>query len=515
MERYEETTENILENYVGGYRRCYLDKPVHMEFANDNLCSMIGYRAWELTETIESKYTCLVHPEDTEEYNRFFSGFMDRERCDSITYRMLNKDGESIYVAETMASKRSEDKHLRGFAIICDISDAVAKLSAQRIDNRPIAQIKVEGTKEGRIIGTNGYAERYFGAAVRQTSVMEYIAINDRNKVKKAIYKAYRAEFSGKVHCTVVNPSGVSLPAELWIERINESGEDECRFICSFRIEDGKRESAEKSINYGRSLLKQFAEDVYEVDTIGETVTCINLMEYSPFTTPLNIRMNLTDTLEALLGYTVESDRAGVKKYVMKIIADSVGSDFEAFSRIGFSLSKNAISYNNVLLTAVPISKGKFFMCFDYTELHSPAIKSDHMMVLKDVAVNLFGSFRMVVNGKSVRLRSGKAQELLALLIVKNGAFLSSREAIGCLWEETPTPQSSARYRKTTSRLLAELNELGIGYLVESDGGHKRIVPHHIKCDYYDYINGKFEPNEPLLPDYSWSEYVGANLVTL
>lgn len=97
---------------------------------------------------------------------------------------------------------------------------------------------------------------------------------------------------------------------------------------------------------------------------------------------------------------------------------------------------------------------------------------------------------------------------MLALLIERRGAFLTTRDAITALWECEPDEKARARCRKIASRLMAELRKLGIDYIVESDRGARRIVPEFIECDYYDYRDGAKEASGPLLPEYSWSEYI-------
>lgn len=129
-------------------------------------------------------------------------------------------------------------------------------------------------------------------------------------------------------------------------------------------------------------------------------------------------------------------------------------------------------------------------------------------MTQKHVIATLFGSFSLSVDGKAVNIRFAKAKELLALLIERRGAFVSSREAIAMLWECEPDQTTRARYRKTASRLVSELKRNGIEFIVESDRGARRVVPERLECDYYDYRDGLRAPSGTLLPEYSWSEFI-------
>ena len=162
-----------------------------------------------------------------------------------------------------------------------------------------------------------------------------------------------------------------------------------------------------------------------------------------------------------------------------------------------------------VALVMVPVSSTKCFMCLNsQSDSMVPGFSSATAAVRRIVFARLFGPFSLMVDGEAVHIRCEKARELLALLIERRGAFVTTREAIALLWECEPDDKSRARYRKIASRLMAELRKVGIEYIVESDRGARRIVPEYIDCDYYDYRDGLKAPTDALLPEYSWSEYI-------
>ena len=73
-----------------------------------------------------------------------------------------------------------------------------------------------------------------------------------------------------------------------------------------------------------------------------------------------------------------------------------------------------------------------------------------------------------------------------------------------------------ARYRKTAMHMKNILEKNGIGNIVETISGKRRIVPAMIDCDYFDYLAGKFNPSSlyrgTYLADYSWAEATVAEL---
>lgn len=127
------------------------------------------------------------------------------------------------------------------------------------------------------------------------------------------------------------------------------------------------------------------------------------------------------------------------------------------------------------------------------------------------VYIRTFGYFDVFIDDKPIAFRNKKAKELLALLVDRRGGYVTSEQAIGYLWENEPANSvTQARYRKEALRLKNALEEYGIGHIMESVDGKRRIIPEMISCDLYDYLSGK-EKSASLfkgsyLTDYAWGE---------
>lgn len=127
------------------------------------------------------------------------------------------------------------------------------------------------------------------------------------------------------------------------------------------------------------------------------------------------------------------------------------------------------------------------------------------------VYIRTFGYFDVFIDDKPIAFRNKKAKELLALLVDRRGGYVTSEQAIGYLWEnESANAVTLARYRKEALRLKNALEEYGIGYIMESVDGKRRIIPEYIGCDLYDYLSGNEEYaglfKGSYLTDYSWGE---------
>ena len=135
----------------------------------------------------------------------------------------------------------------------------------------------------------------------------------------------------------------------------------------------------------------------------------------------------------------------------------------------------------------------------------------------KRVFIRTFGHFDVFVDDKAVLFNYSKAKELLALLVDRKGGFVSAGDAITYLWTDEPIDASlQARYRKTAMHMKNILEKNGIGNIVETISGKRRIVPAKINCDYFDYLAGNFNPSSlyrgTYLADYSWAEATVAEL---
>lgn len=127
------------------------------------------------------------------------------------------------------------------------------------------------------------------------------------------------------------------------------------------------------------------------------------------------------------------------------------------------------------------------------------------------VYIRTFGYFEIFIDDKPIAFRNKKAKELLALLVDRRGGYVTSEQAIGYLWENEPANAVTlARYRKEALRLKNTLEEYGIGHIMESVDGKRRIIPESISCDLYDYLSGREEHANlfkgSYLTDYTWGE---------
>ncbi|MBN2944945.1 MAG: PAS domain-containing protein [Collinsella sp.] len=154
--------EHDIMHHLGGYHRCCLGDPMHLEFAGKNFCEMLGYQETELAELTGEVYTALVHPDDTALFDDFAQRLAESEGCDSVVYRLIRRDGSVIRVVDTMASVLCEDGVMRGYSVVCEVPDDQLE-SASTVPGERMALLKVYGNASVNIERMCGVASSLLG----------------------------------------------------------------------------------------------------------------------------------------------------------------------------------------------------------------------------------------------------------------------------------------------------------------------------------------------------------------
>lgn len=125
-----------------------------------------------------------------------------------------------------------------------------------------------------------------------------------------------------------------------------------------------------------------------------------------------------------------------------------------------------------------------------------------------------FGNFEVRLNGMPLSFQHSKTKEFLAYLIDRNGAMTSAAEIMTALWEDDE--EHLSYYKEIKRDLTKTLDSTGIENLILKQWGHIGINREKIKCDYFDWLDGKTDPqggyHGEYMSQYSWAEYTQAAL---
>lgn len=128
------------------------------------------------------------------------------------------------------------------------------------------------------------------------------------------------------------------------------------------------------------------------------------------------------------------------------------------------------------------------------------------------IRVRTFGGFEAFASGEPLAFKRSKTKELLALLVDRRGAALTSREACAVLWEDEPcTASQRSYYQSLVADLRATLEGAGAGGALAKSWNSLAIDPDALDCDSYRFLDGDPEAvnsyRGAYLPSYSWAEF--------
>lgn len=483
---------SFVDRLGGFYCRCVLDGATRLEFASQGLCKMLGYQKDELFSITEGIFEALVHPDDRESHLAFTRRLSMAEGNSSAAYRLIAKDGAVICVHEIAVSSMGDDSVMRKTAIAFE--GRVWQETAPGICNEDFSVMKVFGDRGITIACLNDYSKDLLriDSRIDHLCLSDYIVLADRTHVGAMFDEAYAQMVPVADVCTLVSSVGAPHACKIWVECVRRKDTKKDSLFCVKAASAPDRDvEFQELLSLSKKLLASFADDLFEFDKSDNSITCIARSDRGVSSFPLNVRMFADDVIERLLSILSPADRGRVREFCNCPRLAALGEDGPHTDKITFELGDAAGCTKAATLVMVSASKSKSYIGFrleaaagDSAVGHAP-YENDH-----SIAVRLFGSFSLSVDGRAINIRSEKAKELLALLVERRGSFVSSREAIAMLWECEPNKTTRARYRKTASRLMIELGRNGIDYIVESDRGARRIVPECIECDYYDYRDG-------------------------
>ncbi len=128
------------------------------------------------------------------------------------------------------------------------------------------------------------------------------------------------------------------------------------------------------------------------------------------------------------------------------------------------------------------------------------------------VVVQTFGNFEVFADGRPIPFRRKRSKEILAYLVDRRGAMVSTRELFTMLWEDGQFDRATARKVSTyVLDMIKDLKEAGAGALVSRDRGGLFFCVDAAECDYYRFLRG--DPaainafTGEYMSAYSWTEF--------
>ena len=130
----------------------------------------------------------------------------------------------------------------------------------------------------------------------------------------------------------------------------------------------------------------------------------------------------------------------------------------------------------------------------------------------KDIRMQTFGHFEVFVNDKPVTFEREKAKELLAYLVDRHGASVTTEQIAAALWEDKNYDKGLKNQASVVvSSLRKSLRAVGIEDILIKTWKHLALDTTKVKCDAYDFekwdasavnaFHGEY------MAGYSWAEF--------
>ncbi|MGI6221784.1 MAG: response regulator [Coriobacteriales bacterium] len=135
----------------------------------------------------------------------------------------------------------------------------------------------------------------------------------------------------------------------------------------------------------------------------------------------------------------------------------------------------------------------------------------------KSIYIQTFGRFLVKKDGRPVKL-TGKAKEILALVVTRRGKEISNEEIYCTIWEDRPLDnRSMSVYYNALRRLKRALAAEGLDGLLVSTARGQTVDTDLFDCDFYAWKDGKLDVRNlyegEFMSEYSWSEYLISEIV--
>lgn len=137
-----------------------------------------------------------------------------------------------------------------------------------------------------------------------------------------------------------------------------------------------------------------------------------------------------------------------------------------------------------------------------------------------DIEVMCFGNFEISYRGRPIHFARKKSKEMLAYLIDRRGAMISTNAIRAILWEEEADTQEKKGYIRVLANDIRKAFEvIGQQSILLNDQNRYCVDISRISCDYIDFVNGvplaqrKFQ--QEYMSQYSWAESTLGRLMNM
>lgn len=321
MKNIIKDTEEILYRHVSGFHQYVLTDPVHLSYVSKNLCDMIGLTENELLSENEDLYAPLVHPSDRETYSEFIHNLKSKEQTLTCEYRLVIKDKTTLYVSDTVVSRKSDNGIMVGDSVLTDITDIKKENDNLRFLNEtiPCGFIKYTCEKQPKVTyiskqmadflrfpetrnGEPDYLELY------KNNIFLMVPMEERRRFALFLNRVYTVGVPVAGEMTLLRFDGSKAYIFGWVTKcVNEQGVEEFQSVCMDVTERNRVRKANESRRYLKALTDVY-DKIFEYDLGSNTVKCLYSNNSPLFKGLENIPMQMKYATDKWISETAAPD---------------------------------------------------------------------------------------------------------------------------------------------------------------------------------------------------------------
>jgi len=325
-------TEDILNQTISGFHQYILTDPVHMSYVSENFCEMTGYTKKELMSDSVDVYASLVHPADIKIYSELISNLETKEQRLSAEYRLVKKDGETLYVRDTISSKKLEDGTLVAYSVLTDITDIKQENNNLQFLNEtiPCGFLKYTCEKQPKVTYINKQMMELLRFPEKREGELDYlelyldniflmIPMEERHRFGLYLNRVYTAGTPIAGEMTLQRCDGTRAHIFGWVTKcVNEQGVEEFQSVCMDITERYHVKKVNETRRYVKALTAVY-DKIFEYDLDSNMVKCLYSNNSPMFKWLENISMQMEDATERWINDTVEKeDSESVRSYFQR-----------------------------------------------------------------------------------------------------------------------------------------------------------------------------------------------------
>lgn len=147
-------------------------------------------------------------------------------------------------------------------------------------------------------------------------------------------------------------------------------------------------------------------------------------------------------------------------------------------------------------------------------ELWKEVNKARNLMTVDDtkrIEIRTFGTFDIFFDGKVIAFSWPKTKELLAILVDKQGGYVTTKEIIEILFKDQEVTDSvKSYYRQLRVNIKEVLTSYGINNLIILTKNGCAIDSSRVYCDFYELLKGNEKEIKKFkgkyMPNYPWAQ---------